>query len=76
VEWAFGPEQAATITQPVLSVLGARSAPVLQEGRPVLHGWFPQAEDFDVNTTHMLQLEDPAAVADGLAAFFGRNPIT
>ena len=76
VEWTFGPEQAAAIQQPVLSVLGARSAAIFHEGRTVLHGWFPQAEDFDVGTTHMLQIEDPVAVAHGLAAFFGRNPIT
>jgi pimeloyl-ACP methyl ester carboxylesterase len=76
VEWTFGPEQAAAIQQPVLSVLGMRSAAVLQEGRTVLHGWFPQAEDFDVGTIHMLQIEDPAAVAHGLAEFFGRHPMT
>ena len=76
MEWTFGPEQAAVITQPVLSVLGARSAAIFHEGRTVLHGWFPQTGDFDVGTTHLLQIEDPAAVAHGLAEFFGRHPLT
>jgi pimeloyl-ACP methyl ester carboxylesterase len=75
LDWVFGPEQAAAIRQPVLSVLGARSAAIFQEGRAALHSWLTQVEDFDVNTTHLLQLEDPAAIASGLAAFFGRNPI-
>ena len=76
LEWKFGPEEAAKIKQPVLSVLGTRSAPLFHEGRTVLHAWFPQAENLDVNTTHMLQIEDPASVADGLAAFFARHPIS
>jgi pimeloyl-ACP methyl ester carboxylesterase len=66
LEWKFGPEDAAKINQPVLSVLGIRSAPIFHEGRTVLHSWLPQTEDLNVNTTHMLQIEDPAVVADGL----------
>jgi pimeloyl-ACP methyl ester carboxylesterase len=75
LDWVFGSEEAAAIRQPVLSVLGARSAAIFQEGRAVLHNWFPGIADFDVNTTHMLQLEDPTSIANGLATFFGRNPI-
>jgi pimeloyl-ACP methyl ester carboxylesterase len=74
--WKFGPEQAATIKQPVLSVLGRRSAAVFHEGRTVLHTWLPQTEDLDVDATHMLQIEAPAAVASGLASFFHRHPIS
>jgi pimeloyl-ACP methyl ester carboxylesterase len=40
-EWTFGPEQAAAITCPVLSVLGSRSGPLSVEGRRLLHAWFP-----------------------------------
>ncbi len=75
MQWKFGPEEAAAIKQPVLSVLGARSAAIFQEGRSVLRSWLPQTEGLDVDTTHMLQIEDPAAVAQGLAAFFARHPI-
>jgi pimeloyl-ACP methyl ester carboxylesterase len=75
IDWVFGAEQAAAIRQPVLSVLGTRSAAIFQEGRAALHGWFPRIDDFNVNTTHLLQLEDPAAIAHGLAMFLARNPI-
>jgi 3-oxoadipate enol-lactonase len=75
LQWKFGPEEATKIKQPVLSVLGTRSAPIFHEGREVLHSWLPQTEDLNVDTTHMLQIEDPGAVADGLAAFFARHPI-
>jgi pimeloyl-ACP methyl ester carboxylesterase len=76
LQWEFAPEQAAAINQPVLSVLGNRSAAIFQEGRTVLHAWLPQTEDLDVDTSHMLQIEDPAAIADGLAAFFHRHPLS
>jgi pimeloyl-ACP methyl ester carboxylesterase len=36
-EWTFGPEQAAAITCPVLSVLGSNSSPLFVEGRQLLH---------------------------------------
>jgi pimeloyl-ACP methyl ester carboxylesterase len=39
--WTFGPEQAAAITCPVLSVLGGRSSPLFVEGRQLLHTWVP-----------------------------------
>jgi hypothetical protein len=35
----------------------------------------PQTADLNVNATDMLQIEDPAAVADVSAAFFTRHPI-
>ncbi len=73
--WQFGPQEAAAIRQPVLSVLGSRS---IQPGfvkavRQLLHSWFPQAEDLDVPTTHLLQMQDPKSVANGLADFFARH---
>ena len=74
-EWQFGPKEAAVITQPVLSVLGIRSTQFMKEGRQLLHSWFPQTEDCDVPTTHLLQMQDPKAVAQGLAAFLSRHPM-
>lgn len=74
-EWQFGPEEAATIHQPVLSVLGVHSTPFMKKGRELIHAWFPQAEDFDAQTTHLLQMQDPQGVAHGLADFFARYPI-
>lgn len=75
-DWEFGPDEAAAIKQPVLSVLGTRSAAHRPEARRALHSWLPQTEDFDLDTTHMLQIEDPTAMAKGLAGFFGRHPIS
>ena len=75
-DWQFGPKQAAAITQPVLSMLGAAvNNPFMQEGRSLLHSWLPQTEDYDVPTTHLLQMQDPASVATGLSEFFSRHPI-
>jgi hypothetical protein len=72
-EWAFGPEEAAAIRQPVLSVLGVGSHRLVQEGRALLHAWFPQTEDADVPGTHLHPLQDPRSVAHALAAFFARR---
>lgn len=75
-DWQFGPMEAAEINQPVLSVLGVRSSPFMVKGRELLHTWFPQAEDLDVDSTHLLHLYDPKRVAHGMAEFFARHPIS
>lgn len=74
-EWQFGPEQAAAISQPMLSILGVYTSPFMKAGRARLHDLFPQVEDCDIESTHLLQMKEPAAVANGLAAFFSRHPI-
>lgn len=68
--WTFGPEQAAAITCPVLSVLGSHSGPLFVEGRQLLHAWFPACQDADiVGATHLLQMQAPGPVAAAIAAF-------
>jgi pimeloyl-ACP methyl ester carboxylesterase len=68
--WAFGPEQAAAITCPVLSVLGSHSGPLFVESRQVLHAWFPTCQDADIaGATHLLQMQAPGPVAEAIAAF-------
>jgi pimeloyl-ACP methyl ester carboxylesterase len=75
--WRFGPEQAATITQPVLSVLGTRTEQVFVEGNALLHAWFPQVEDCTIHgVAHLLHMQDAEPVARGVAGFLGRHPIT
>jgi pimeloyl-ACP methyl ester carboxylesterase len=70
LSWTFGPEQAAAITCPVLSVLGGRSSPLFVEGRQLLHAWFPACQDADiVGATHLLQMQTPRPVAEAIAAF-------
>jgi pimeloyl-ACP methyl ester carboxylesterase len=73
-EWTFGPEQAAAITRPVLSVLGSATSPMFTEGRDLLHQWFPQCQDADVaGATHLLQMEAPDPVATAVAAFLANT---
>jgi pimeloyl-ACP methyl ester carboxylesterase len=72
--WAFGPEQAAAVTCPVLSVLGSQSGPLFVEGRRLLHAWFPGCQDADIaGVTHLLQMQAPAPVAAAIAAFLDRT---
>ncbi len=74
-EWQFGPSQAAALGLPVFSVVGVHTSPFMKAGRSLLHQWFPQTEDCDIASTHLLQMQDPAEVAAGLAGFFSRHPI-
>lgn len=75
--WTFGAEQAAAISCPVLSVLGSDSGPLFAEGRELLHAWFPDCQDTDIpGASHLLQMEQPRAVAEALAGFFARVPST
>jgi pimeloyl-ACP methyl ester carboxylesterase len=68
--WTFGPEQAAAITCPVLSVLGSNSSPLFVESRQLLHACFPACQDANiVGATHLLQMQAPGPVAAAIAAF-------
>jgi pimeloyl-ACP methyl ester carboxylesterase len=75
--WTFGPEQAAAITCPVLSVLGGKASPLFVEGRQLLHAWFPDCQDADIpGATHLLQMQAPGPVAAAIAAFlFGQTAV-
>jgi pimeloyl-ACP methyl ester carboxylesterase len=78
-EWSFGPEEAARVTRPALAVLGARTnevTSVFDRRHELLLAWLPDVEPFVVpDVTHLLQVQNPRAVAEGLAAFFSRHPI-
>jgi len=75
--WRFGPEQAVTITQPVLSVLGTETERLFVEGNDLLHTWFPQVEDCTIEgVAHLLHMQHPEPVARGVAKFLARHPIT
>jgi pimeloyl-ACP methyl ester carboxylesterase len=68
--WTFGPERAAAITCPVLSVLGTQSSLLFVESRQLLHTWFPACQDADIaGATHLLQMQAPGQVAAAIAAF-------
>jgi len=71
----FGPEQAASISQPVLSVLGTKSERLFVEVGELLRSWFPQIEELTLaGAGHLLHTERPEPAAEGLAEFFGRHP--
>jgi pimeloyl-ACP methyl ester carboxylesterase len=77
--WPFTREIAARITQPVLAVTGEKSkdvSPVWPERQAILLRWLPNAEGFVLpGAAHLLQLESPRGMAEGLAAFFAKHPI-
>ena len=75
--WEFGSEDAAAVSQPVLSVLGADTERLFIEGAALLRSWLPKVEDLTVDGAgHLLQIQRPEAVARGIAEFLGRHPIT
>ena len=78
--WRFTREMADRISQPVLSVLGADSGaidPSAPEEHELLQTWMPQTESFVLpGATHALQMMNPAGMADGLAHFCGRHPMS
>ena len=75
-QWTFGPHDAERIAQPVLNVLGAESAPRFVEGSHLVQSWFPQAERLSVpEAGHLLMVQNPTALAQGLDDFFSNHPI-
>ena len=73
-EWAFGPEQAAVINQPVLSVLGAHTQPLWVEVAEFLRSSVPHVEECTIDGVgHLLHIQRPDPVARGMAEFLGSN---
>jgi pimeloyl-ACP methyl ester carboxylesterase len=74
-EWQFTSEDAARVTQPVLSVVGANTdaaigLPTYSEINERVLEWFPNAKPFMLpHAAHLLQVENPRGMAEGLAAF-------
>ena len=76
-QWAFGPEDASRITQPVLSI--SHDDPGwagFRQTHELLREWFPQLEAVVLpDATHLLQATRPRPTAEALVAFFGRHPL-
>lgn len=73
--WEFGPDDAAAVSQPVLSVLGADTGQLFVEGAALLRSWLPNVEELTVEEVgHLLQIQRPEPVALAIAGFFGRHP--
>jgi pimeloyl-ACP methyl ester carboxylesterase len=78
-EWQFTEEDAKRIKRPVLSVVGANTdatigLPTYSEIHVRVLEWFPNAKPFVLpQAAHLLQVENPRAMAEGLAAFLKSN---
>ncbi len=75
--WHFGEAEVRRISQPTLSVLGGESDALWSrfgETHRLLLEWLPHAEEFVVpGATHFMQIENPRAMAEALAAFWARH---
>jgi pimeloyl-ACP methyl ester carboxylesterase len=74
-QWSFTQEDASRITQPALAILGAKTAPTFPERLELLISWLPNAEPFELDTTHLLHVQDPRGMAEALASFYARHPL-
>jgi pimeloyl-ACP methyl ester carboxylesterase len=75
--WSFTQEDASRIAQPVLAVLGENTDPTFPERLELLRSWLPNVEPFDLpGATHLLHLQNPQGMAEGLASFYARHPLT
>jgi pimeloyl-ACP methyl ester carboxylesterase len=73
-EWAFGPQQAAGIRCPVLSVLGTDTLPLFMEVAAFLRSSVPHVEESTIDGVgHLLHIQRPEPVARAMAGFLGRN---
>jgi 3-oxoadipate enol-lactonase len=69
-EWTFGSEKAATVSAPVLSVVGTETAQLFVEGNELLQSWFPQLQVATIGGVgHFLQMQKPEPVAGMIAGF-------
>jgi pimeloyl-ACP methyl ester carboxylesterase len=76
-QWSFTQEDAQRVRQPVLAVSGENTAPTFPERLELLVSWLPNVERFELpRVTHLLHLQDPRGMAEGLAAFYARHPVT
>jgi pimeloyl-ACP methyl ester carboxylesterase len=75
--FSFGAGDASRLRAPVLVVMGERSdevSPIWRQRHELLLRWIPGAEAFVLpEATHLLQLQNPRAMAQHLAAFLARH---
>jgi pimeloyl-ACP methyl ester carboxylesterase len=76
-QWTFGAQQAAAIQEPVLSVLGTDTQTLWVEVASFLRASLPHVEECTIDGVgHLLHIQQPEPVAQGIARFLGRNPMT
>ena len=75
-DWVFGPQQAAAIDQPTLSILGSRTEPLWLEVADFLRRSLPRVEELTIEGVgHLLHVQRSEPVARGMRDFLRQNPI-
>ena len=75
-QWRFGAERAAGISQPVLSVLGAKTEPLWVEVDQFLCSSLPDVRSCTVpGVGHLLHGQRATPIAEAMADFFGQHPL-
>ena len=73
-EWVFGPDQAAAIQCPVLSMRGTDTRQLWVEVADLLRTSLPHVEDCTIDGVgHLLHIQNPVPVAQAMAKFLERN---
>jgi len=74
--WRFTANEAGSIRQPVLAVVGSESTPMFQEGHTLLRQWIAHSEELIVpEANHGLPYVNPSDLAKGLARFFAAHKL-
>ena len=74
--WTFGPDQAAAIRQPVLSVVGSDTAPLWVAVAAFLRTAIPDVEECTIDGVgHLLHIQQSEPVARAIADFANRHRI-
>jgi 3-oxoadipate enol-lactonase len=80
LDWRCGEAELRRITQPALSVLGGESEAMwarFAEIHRLLLTTLPHAEGFVLpGATHFPQVQNPRGMAEALAAFYARHPLS
>jgi pimeloyl-ACP methyl ester carboxylesterase len=72
----FTEADAPKIQAPALSVVGEKSEPVFRESHVLLMKWLPQVRGLEIaRSAHFVQVEEPRAVAEGIARFVADHPL-
>jgi pimeloyl-ACP methyl ester carboxylesterase len=73
-QWSFGADDARRITRPVLIGRGTATAQRFVDTGERLQSWMPEADLLLVpDAGHLLLVENPTALAQGLGEFFARH---
>jgi pimeloyl-ACP methyl ester carboxylesterase len=70
-DWGFDEEKLEAFSRPVLHLRRSERSP---EDSGIVQSWFPQTEERLVEVAnHMLHMQDPQPVAEGIADFLSRQ---